>query len=367
MLPIPAVHRRVSVPAGALSVALLVGCACAAPASAWSTNKGTNYTLKIVEGETTLPEYPIASTSGSVEPNAEVAVSISRGGTVVYKSSGEGSAWLSQVPQVGEVVTLESPVGTIIGQKVYDGLPTITPTVCAGSTNFAGENSEGDTVEGSYVTKSLRTDPYGRPVGVNETNFGEAQVKTLSGTAFGGSFLAPLAIGQTVSATESLKTRLADEVTYTYVSETERPVGACPPVVVPTPPPPPPPVLEGSLLKLARTTIRELLKDGWRDRVTINQPGTVVQDLYLQDGTLPAYAASRSKRHRKKTPPAVLLARGTDTTTSAGTVSVLLKLTANGRRRLKSAKNVKVMLITTLRSGSGAKLNLARASVLLHR
>jgi hypothetical protein len=63
----------------------------------------------------------------------------------------------------------------------------------------------------------------------------------------------------------------------------------------------------------------------------------------------------------------MLLARGTAKATSAGTVSVLLKLTSNGRRRLKSAKRVKAVLVTTLISDTGAKLSLARSSVALHR
>ena len=177
-----------------------------------------------------MPEYrQVASTSGGrPNPNAKVAVSIIRGGTVVYKQTGEGGTWLSQVPQVGDVVTLESPLGRVIGSEVYDGLPAMDATVCAGSTNFSGENTSGFTVEGSFVTLSPRTNPYGQVTGRSQSGFGEAQVKSLSGTTFGGNFLVPLQLGETVTATESLKTLLAEEATYTYVSENSRPVGACP-------------------------------------------------------------------------------------------------------------------------------------------
>src|SRR5271156_5149705 len=134
-------HARAIVLTAALLMPLLLASVGAAPASAWETH-GTQYSLKIVEGETTLPEYDqIASTSGSVSRKAQVAVSIIRNGTTVYRDVGTEGAWLSQVPQVGETVTLESPVGTLIGSVVYDGLPSIAPTVCAGSTNFSGENS----------------------------------------------------------------------------------------------------------------------------------------------------------------------------------------------------------------------------------
>jgi hypothetical protein len=356
----------------ASSLALLALCAGASPAWAWSGGHGPKYTLKIVEGETTVPEYDqIASTSGSVEPAAQVALSIIRNGTTVYRTVQEHGNWvsLSEVPQVGEVVTLESPVGKTIGSVDYDGLPSIDPTVCAGSTNFSGENSAGDTVEGFYVTDSLKTNQYGEVTGINETGFGEAQVKMLSGTTFGGSFLVPLTLGETVSAVESLKTQLAGEATYTYISEAQRPVGACPPPPPAPAPPPPPPALQGTLLKLGHITILSLLKSGWHDQVTINQPGTVTQDLYLENGKLPAYAASRGGAHhsKKKKPPAQLLARGVVTATSAGTISVPLKLTSKGRKALKSARNVTVVLITTLRSDSGAELNLPRHAVSLHR
>ena len=43
-------------------------------------------------------------------PEASVAVSIIRGGITVYRSvTSNGGTGLSQVPQVGDVVTLESP------------------------------------------------------------------------------------------------------------------------------------------------------------------------------------------------------------------------------------------------------------------
>jgi hypothetical protein len=120
------------------------------------------------------------------------------------------------------------------------------------------------------------------------------------------------------------------------------------------------------VLALAHVTILSLLKSGWHDHVTINQPGTVTQDLYLESGgTLPAFAA-KSKHHRKP-PPALLVAHGAVVASSAGTVTVLLKLTAKGRLKLKSAKSLKLVLITTLRTSSGAEVNLARRTVSLRR
>jgi hypothetical protein len=354
---------RKNVPIRALPLALIAACALTSPAAA-ITGHGSRYNLKIVEGETTLPEYEqITYTSASVEPHAQVAVSIIRGGIPVYRDIGEGSAGFSQVPQVGDTVTLESPVGTLIASTVYDGLPVTDPTVCVGSTSFSGQNSTGEIVEGFFVSREPVFNPYHQFIGTHRTAFGEAQVKTLSGTTFGGSFLVPLALGETVGAIETLKTPLAGEATYAYTSETQRPVGACP-IPPPVYNPPSPPVLGGSIAKLLKTTIHAFLHFGARDQIVINLPGTVTQDLYLTGGKLPAFA---SGTHHKKLQPAVLLARGTVTAKAAGKVTVLLKLTTKGRHKLKSSHKLNAVLITTLRSSSGAKIDLQRHTITLHR
>jgi hypothetical protein len=343
----------------------------AAPAGANSHHaEAPEYSLSIVEGESTLPEYQILSTSGSVHPSAPIAVSIVRGGLVVARNSGTEGVWLSQVPLPGDVVNLESPAGNVVGSVVYDGLPSIDPTVCAGSTNFSGQRTGGEVVEGGYYSLELHTDHYGN-TSLRKTGSGQAQVSLLSGASYGGSFLAPLSIGQTVWASESLQTPLAGGATFTYSSENARPVGGCPAPPPPPPPPPPAPALGGSLAKLVRITIHRLLVSGWVIQVSINQPGTVTEDLYQLGGKLPAVAASakRSKRHQRqrKLPPALLLARGTASASGAGTVSVTLKTTSKGRRKLKHMSSVKAVLVSTLRGAGGKLITLEPRSVSLHR
>jgi hypothetical protein len=347
-----------------LLVSLMALAACVLAATAAATTSPPVYTLKISEGETTIPEDSIVSTSGSVKPAAPVQVSIVRGGTVIAREHGFESTGISQGPDVHDVIDLESPIGTVVGSVEYDGLPSMDPTVCAGSTNFSGQNTSGETVKGHAVALALQIEKYGSKV--NESKLQRAQVTMLSGTTFGGSFLAPLELGQTVTAVESLETPLVGGAVFDYVSENSRPVGSCP-VVAPPAPPPPPPALAGSLSKLPHLTILSLLRFGLRDLVSINQPGTVTQNLYLENGTLPASAASTKKKHHKKPPPALLLARGAVVASSAGTVTVSLKLTAKGRLKLKSSKRLKAVLITTLRTSSGAKLTLARHSIALRR
>ena len=81
-------------------------------------------------------------------------VSITHNGLVVDKQGDEVGVWLSQVPQVGDIVTIESP-GLVRGRSSYDGLPSLDPTVCAGSTNFSGQRTDGYTVKGGYYTAGL--------------------------------------------------------------------------------------------------------------------------------------------------------------------------------------------------------------------
>jgi hypothetical protein len=335
-------------------VALGVGPAVASAAHA------PEYSLGIVEGETTNPEYAIADTNSNVPNGDEAVVSIIRNGIAVAQSSGKGGTWMPQVPQVGDVVKLESPVGSTIQAITYDGLPSMDPTVCVGSTNFSGQRSGALEVEGerylvvqhpSYVATHAR---------------GHAQVTGLVGSSFSGNFLTPMQLGETVQAREFVRTTLANGAIFSYSSETDRPVGACPAPPPPPPPPPPPLALQGSIFKLARTTIHRFLKSGWLDQVAINQPGTVIQDLYLQDGKLPAFASSKKgKSHARKVPPAQLVAHGTTTAKSAGTVSVLIRVTGKGRRLLRHRSQVRLVLVTTLRSNAGAKLSLARRTVTL--
>ncbi|HEY2767444.1 MAG TPA: hypothetical protein VGI76_04265 [Solirubrobacteraceae bacterium] len=331
-----------------------------------ASSKVPQYSLSIVEGESTIPEDSITGVSARAEnaPSKQVVLSISRGGVVIARDQGNENAGLGQVPQAGDVVTMESPASRPVGVVVYDGLPSIDLTVCAGSTNFSGQRSGAQEVQGGYYTLVQHTNPYGE-TSVHRTASGQSQVTALVGGAYSGNFLTPLQLGETVWASESSQTTLEGGAILTYSSENDRPVGACPvPPAPPPPPPPPPPALQGSIFKLVRTTIHKLLKSGWHDQVTINQPGTVIQNLFLAGGTVPALASSRG-HHRRR--PALLLARGSSSAKSAGNVTVVIRATSKGRRILGHRKHVRAKLVTTLLSGSGAKLSLGARTVTLDR
>ncbi len=352
----------------AAAVLLLALGVLGASARAAAASHMPAYSISVVEGVTTLPEDSILSTSASAPDHVSVTLRILRAGSTIAQNTSEGGAWLPQVPQVGEAVTLEAPTGSgqLVGSIVYDGLPSMDPTVCAGSTNFSGQRTPGTEVEGSYFTLV----PHSSYVATHHG--GAAQITSLVGTAFGGNFLTAPALGQTLSVREHVTT-VTDGISFTYESETDRPVGSCPPPPPPPPAPAPPPALSGTLLKLPHTSLRNLLRSGHlTDQVTINQPGTVTQDLYLENGTIPAAASTASVKHRhtrrrRHKPAATLIAAGSTSATVPGTVGVTLKLTARGRRRLEHAHNVRLVLVTTLHATTGAKLNLGRRSISLHR
>jgi hypothetical protein len=337
--------------------ALATEAALAVPAVAGERDK-PEYSLSIVEGADTQPEDSIEHVSAGVNSKAEVTVSLTHNGLVVEQDKGEGGAWLSKVPQVGDTVTFDSQgFATTIA---YDGLPSLEPTVCAGSTAFSGQRTAGYTVEGGYYTVVPHPSYFAR------RNGGQAQVQVLTGSSFGGDFLTPLVSGETVYAVESLTSPLASGATFTYSSEYDRPVGGCPPP--PPPPPPPAPLaLAGAFSKFTGISIVKLLRSGWSTHVTINQPGTIVEDLYQHNGVLPAFAATSKTKRPRKEPKALLLARGTATAKAPGTVTVTMHLTAAGRRLLKHAHSAKVVLVTTLTASSGAKLALGRHSLTLYR
>jgi hypothetical protein len=356
-------------------VLLAVGVGAVLPgvAGAWEP-KGPVYSLSVVEGETTDPAHSILSTSGSVyiphakEIQVKLRITEPDGLTVAENTNESGGpevgVWLgNQVPQVGDPVYLEAPAGHVVGSEVYDGLPSLDPTVCAGSMNFSGQRSSPeDVVKGSYETLIVH------PSYVAHRFGGNAQVPTQSGTSFAGSFLKPLEIGETVSAAESVEKPLEGGAMFIYESETQRPVGVCPSPPAPPPPPPPPPALQGKIFKLVGTTIKKLLRMGWTDQVTINQPGTITQNLYEVGGAVPASAAAHKKGHgHRRKPPALLLARGSASAAAAGTVSVTLHVTGKGRHVLDRSHRVRAVLVTTLKTASGVKLNLQTRTVTLDR
>jgi hypothetical protein len=333
--------------AGILALVLTPGALAAAPqyelyvSSGASTRGPLNYTYAWAE---------------NVPGNPPLALSILRSGSVVASQVGAGYAELTQAPSPGDTLVLQDPVGTTVASMVYDGLPSIDPSVCVGASGMSGQRTGAAAVTaGAYLATGAG--PYAEGSG-NLT----AQISTLSGSSYAGSFATPLTSAHTVWANEALQSSAPGGGLFDYNSTTSRPAGGCP--APPPPPPPPPPVakvaaLTGKILSLTGATLAKLLHSGWTIPLQVSQPGTVTMNLFLEGGRLPAKAS-------KKKHPAMLLARGRAVAKAPGKVILHLRLTASGRRKLKHAKRAHVVLLTTLH-GATATLNLGKRKLTLRR
>ena len=92
-----------------IGLAIFAATVLAVPASAHSSGPPV-YSLRITEGETTLPENPIEYTSGNASDESQIQVSIVRGGLVIARSHPNGGyTGMSQVPQAGESIGEKRP------------------------------------------------------------------------------------------------------------------------------------------------------------------------------------------------------------------------------------------------------------------
>ena len=148
----------------------------------------------------------------------------------------EGGAWMSQVPQTGDVVTLESPSGTPSARWSTTACPRSTrrfarapPTSPASAPGWSRSKAATYSLVASPARTASEQGGSGPGAGHEPLRLG----------LFGGSFLTPLDARRRRSSRSSRsQTPLAGGAVFTYTSENDRPVGACP---APPPPPPPPP------------------------------------------------------------------------------------------------------------------------------
>jgi hypothetical protein len=142
-----------------------------------------------------------------------------------------------------------------------------------------------------------------------------------------------------------------------YFSIEERVAGVCATVTSP----------RGSVRVLHRRhLLPEFLHRGLATRVSDDQAGTIVGNLYLDDGaSLPGQAARASSAALRTRNP-TLIGRGSATVTKAGKVALTVR--PNGRgRRLSSSHAVRVLLLTTLRNRAGTSRTLAVKRITLAR
>jgi hypothetical protein len=269
-----------------------------------------------------------------------LSLSVSHGGGRATAPAGSGSlADVSSPLAAGDVITIGC--GGRVVSFAYDALPSIGPAACAGSRTINGGLSVGGMLI-LAVARPGNNVPYTRA----------SQVATTIPAAgsYAGRFPRPLLATDVVRVDEFVRGAI-NGLLVDYYSIQERVAGACATAAAP----------RGSVaLVHRRPLLPEFLHRGLATRVSDDQPGTVVENLYLDDGApLPAHAARRT---RKPTP----IGRGSATITKAGKVTLTVRPNASGRR-LSPSHSVRALLLTTLRNRAGASRTLAVKRITLAR
>lgn len=266
-----------------------------------------------------------------------------RGGVVVPRVPGGVSL---QVGDVFRIVRQDN--GAVLAQTTYDGTPALSERTCLGQNAFSGTRASDAPVAvrayGAFESTSLdRYSPRRNNI---------VRVRVLGDGTFAGVFDEPLGPGDLIRVAQTAET-LIGGVHTTVETTVSRVVGPCPP-------PPPavvdrtPPKSTSFELGAASTSVRSFLRFGLTSFVGIDEPGTVMQALYLDNGAkLPAGAAKA-----KRKPKAVLLGTGRTSSPIAGVVKVVLKPTKAGRSALKGKRSANAVLLTSVRDAAGNTVNL---------
>jgi hypothetical protein len=246
-----------------------------------------------------------------------------------------GFVLLTTALQVGDELKLTNTTTPATRTVTYSGEPTLVAPTC-GTAAFSGTREDGSTVDV-------------RSAGLPTVQFFGA------GMTFAGTLSKALTTGAEVEASQARAIDPAftvfDAVTAVVggtcpVKETPTPVPPVPaPVPAPAPDPPVGPTVPlpapDTVAPAGRVTVRALksvalykalLAGTFKGLVSLSEPGTITQTL----------AAGKT-----------VLGTGKVGAAKAGTCSVKVKLSKNGRRRLTKAKTTKLTLTTVLRDAVG--------------
>jgi hypothetical protein len=347
-------------PARLVVLAAVLGALGAAPASA---RMYVATTSSVVDGAPAGKVEGYAVTAGVPSADTFQLDVVRDGATVASRTAPIYVALEPFVVVPGDLVRLTDVTISEFHEAVLSGRPAFDASVCGGSAAFAGDRDEGSTVTVSAGLSFGAGDPRNETIGIPKIAAG--------GTRFDGSFPKALGAGWEVAAEQGL----AFGTAFTLFNTARRPVAACPvaetpPVPAPAPAPAPAPVpavpaapardlaapnghlrLTAALLK-AVDAYRALLAGRFTGRVTVDEPGAVTQKLYLDDGA-PQPAATAAAAKKKKPAKPTLLGTGGATVTQPGAVAVTVKLSKNGKARVRRAKRTKVALVTTLVDAAG--------------
>jgi hypothetical protein len=344
--------------AGALSAASAVPAAAKMYVSTSSAIDAGGAATGHVEG------YAVVS-GASVSDTFQLDVK--RGGVVVATGSGVGYVQLTPfLVAAGDELVLTDVTTTESHSATYTGAPALDASVCGAAATFSGLRDAGATAS---VSAALT---YGAADARNDV---VPAVKVAAGGAtFSGSFAKPLTSAWAVTAQEGRSI----DAGFSVFSDITRPVGDCPPVPVadspppvpapaaPAPPAPVPDLLApgGKLGALKLTgALKALLAGTFADVVTITEPGTVTQTLYLDDGAPLPKATAAAAAAKKPT----VLATGRAVAGKPGTVAVKVKLSNKGKTHFKRRTTAKVALVTVVTDRAGNARVLAPKRFIVRR
>ncbi|MCW3002741.1 MAG: hypothetical protein JWQ20_2039 [Conexibacter sp.] len=295
----------------------------------------------------------------ATDSSGTLRLEVIRGSAVIAAQTGTISVTLDVVPRRDDEVKLTDTDTGDVYDTIVTGLPTLDASVCGTPAVFSGRRDPDAEMDAGATIY------YGTYDARNETVSGT--ITSQSGDRFAGTFPHALSAGWRVfiSQVQDLNPD------FTVYSSFSRKVGACPPAVggggeTPTPPAPAPPTAPPALDRRppsARLTTptallkpaaayRALIAGTFTDTIVLDEPGTVEQRLYLDDGAkLPAATAAAKRKAKAKKP--MVLGTGRAVTRKAGAVKVTVRLSVAGKRKLQHSKTVKLALVTTVRDLAG--------------
>ncbi|MBI5106939.1 MAG: hypothetical protein HZB46_18485, partial [Solirubrobacterales bacterium] len=254
--------------------------AIAGPASAGTTFYASTWVDDDGVAQGYVESYPGTPHAGRLD--------VVRAGSVVATSTGhEWGTWVETLVQPGDELVYTDLDSGQAQQVTVTGRPAFDASVCGTPGSVSGTRDPDGAVDlGAY----LYFGPYG-----SRNDYLEGAVTTLSGEQFAGSYPKVLAPEWRVHVTQTRK--LPGDVVFT--TSTSRKVGACAPpaaapAVVPVPAPAPkPPVDTGrpagkldvpKAVFAPAAAFRALSAGVFTTTVTVDEPGTVTQTLYLDNG-----------------------------------------------------------------------------------
>jgi virginiamycin B lyase len=304
---------------------------------------------------------------GSSAPTGTVSFAVTGEPSVQMPLDGNDRANLAPEYDlnVGDTVTANYGGDSAYGESSASLTPTIHPANTVTSLNASPnpQTSTGEvTFTASVTNSSTQIVPFGS---VQFLVDGEAVLppQPLENNGQVGITASGLPPGEySVTAVYHDGTGATPDFTDSQASVTEQitsqlqPAKPAPPSTAPSPTP-----FQAALSVFPlRATIRDLLRDGFSDSVVLTAPGSVSEELFSDNGVLPATASRTSAARHKKSKrhqAAMLLAKGVASTTTAGTVTVTLFPTAAGRKTLKKTRHsLRVVLITSVKDAKTGKV-----------